>query len=651
MRTTCLLALSTIACAVASPARSEEAYPEKTKLPEVVVTATMSEHDEATSPAFSSIITADDIRRAPITTLADLLREKVGVSNQTDNTGRDEIQIRGMDGRYTLILVDGKRVSSSGALWRGADFDLNTVPLASIERVEIVRGPMSVLYGSDAIGGVINIITKKPKEDWHVSVNTEYRLVGTGDQGTQQRIGANASGALSDRISLAVAAEAYHREAWYHNSAESPTEVPVLEEKRSQNLNTTASIALTKAQQLDVDLAYNHDVRPYTLYSYAYYPAYDYESYGYSAQDVTRQSYGLTHTGKWAWGKTVTSLKQENTSIDDFNTSYDAPLQRYLSEKNTYARTYAVATAGAHSITTGLDYRNQEIDDPNTYLKTGKITIDNAALFAQDEIVLGQKWLLTLGSRVDKHEEFGTHFSPKGYLNYLLTDNITIKGGVATAFKAPDAYQLSKEYRIISCGGSCYLSGNPNLKPETSTSYELGIEVHQANWNLSADAFQNKVKDMIVAVYDATVPSRQWQNIARASTHGIELEGDLKLSKNITLDANVTLMKASYTDSDGTKTKPDGRPEKKAKLGINWQATDFFNAAFSINYTGRQYYDAEQLPDYTRLDLSTVTKLSRQLTLRAGVKNLTNVDLSRKSSSFVTNELGRNYYLGLGYEF
>ncbi|MFA7554231.1 MAG: TonB-dependent receptor [Spongiibacteraceae bacterium] len=624
---------------------------ERSPVEEVVITATMTERDSATSPAFTTVITAEDIARVPGNSIADLLRETVGVNNKTDNTGRDEVQIRGLSGRYTLILIDGKRVSSSGALWRGGDFDYSSIPMGSIERVEIVRGPMAALYGSDAMGGVVNIITKHPTKEWQGSVTGELRTVGSGEEGDQYRVSVSALGAVTDKVSLSVSGEYYDRDAWFANSANDPKDVPVLEEKQSSSFLATTVVKLTDAQTLDIDLSYNHDKRPYGLYSYVYYPAWNYENYSYGEQEITRYTYGLTHKGTWDWGKTVVFVKQEDSEIDDFNTDYDAPQQRQVKEKNTYAKAYGAGVWGRHGLTAGIDYRQQVIEDPVTYLDTGEVSTDNVAVFVQDEISLTEKINFTLGGRVDEHDIFGSHFSPKVYLTYQLSDAITFKGGVSEAYKAPDAYQLSEEYRIISCGGSCYLAGNPDLDPETSVNYEVGFEIRRPTWNMSAVIFNNDVEDMIIAVYDPSGPSREWRNIATAKTNGIELEGSVDVVSTFSINANLTYLDTEYIDADGKETDLDNRPEFLANLGFNWQLTENLTTALTTNYVGKQFYEGDELSGYSRVDLTAVMDVSSAVVMRFGVKNLTDVNLEDKDDKFVTHELGRNYYLSATYNF
>ncbi|BBB60118.1 TonB-dependent receptor [Undibacterium sp. KW1] len=612
---------------------------------QVVVTATLRNHSIASAPAFTTVVTAEDIAKSPVNSLADLLRETVGVNNQTDGTGRDEIQIRGLGGKYTLMLVNGKRISSGGALWRGSDFDFSSIPLNSIKRVEIVRGPMAALYGSDAIGGVINIITKTPGKEWTGTLNTEYRKVATGDQGDQYRIGASTSGTINDQFSLSVSGEVYDRQPWFSTSASDTTRPARLEKKQSQNLVTTTTWKLSDTQSLDFDFGYNKDKRPRALYYYAYFPEWNFESKDYREQEITRYTYGLSHKASWDWGTSTAFLNQEDTTIDDFNSRYNKPQQRVLKEKNTYVKVYANTELGINSLTAGVDLRHQLIKDPLTYLKTGEISTRSSAIFVEDEISLTKGLHLTLAGRVDDSNTFGNHFSPKTYLSYQVNHAVTVKGGISKAFKAPEAYQLSPEYSVISCGGACYLSGNPSLKPETSTNFEAGVEVHQKGWNMSAVAFKNDVDAMIVANYDSVKNTRNWINIAKAKTSGIELQADVELSPIFSINGNYTHLKADYTDEAGKETKLDNRPANVAKLGVNWKATTRLQTGLTAHYIGRQFYENVELPAYTRLDWNLSARLQDNLILRMGVKNLNNVNLEQKSKDFAYFELGRNYYV------
>ncbi len=613
----------------------------------VVVTATLRAHTIAAAPAFTTVVTEDDIAKSPVNSLADLLRETVGVNNMTDGTGRDEIQIRGLGGKYTLMLLNGRRVSSSGVLWRGGDFDFSSIPLNSIKRVEIVRGPMAALYGSDAIGGVVNIITKEPGKQWIGSVSSEYRRIASGTNGDQYRLGASTSGAINDKLSLSISGEMYDRQPWFSDA--DPIHAPRLEQKRSQNLMTTATWKLSETQTLDIDFGYNKDKRPYGMYYYAYFPQWNYESKDYREQEITRNTYGLNHKASWDWGTTTAYVSRESSSIDDFNSRYNKPQQRFIKEENTYAKLYANTNFGINAMTVGFDFRDQKISD--MVYKSGGVSTRTSALFAEDEINLLKGLNLTLGGRFDKNDAFGNHFSPKTYLTYQANDAVTVKGGITKGFKAPDAYQITKEYSVVSCGGKCFLAGNPNLSPEKSTNYEIGVEVHQKAWNFTAVVFKNELDNMIVSLYDAAGPSRKWANVAKAKTRGLELQADVELGSGVSVAGNLTHLKAEYIDENGKLSKLDNRPENMLNLSLNWKATDNLQTTLAANYVGKQVFEGNDLPAYTRYDATFAAKLNKNTTLRFGVKNLTNVSLEEKNKNFQTFELGRNYYVSATYAF
>ncbi|WP_221797918.1 TonB-dependent receptor plug domain-containing protein [Oceanobacter mangrovi] len=632
-----------VANAVAAQAWAEETD-ENPVMEEVVVSATMSARAIETAPAFTSVMTAEQIESSPVDSLGDLLRITAGVNNLSDTSGRDEIQIRGLEGQYTLMLVNGKRISSGGAFAKGSDADFNSIPMSAIERVEVIRGPMAALYGSDAIGGVINIITKKSAGDWRGSVGADYTSVTSGDEGNRYRVGGNVMGSLTDMASLSVTAETYSRDAWYANSED---DVPEQEEKQSTNLASTLTLDIADNQSVDIDLGYNQDDRPRQLYS----------SGSYRDQSITRYDVAVTHTGEFGDFNTTAFLKYENSDVDDYNTSYTVP-QHHTQESNIYGKTYATTMQGIHSLVAGLDFRHQELEDPVNYVETGKYSIDQYAGFLQDELALTDDLLLTLGGRYDHHEVFGGHVSPKAYLVYQLNDSVTLKGGAGKAFKAPDGRYLSPEYNEISCGGSCYIPGNPDLKPESSVSKEFGIEVVQPIWSLSADVFKTDVKDKIErelgdAVNGTYYP--QWVNRSKVTSKGYEMSGDLQLGTDWFTTANYTRL--IVKDEDGAVV--EDRPEHQANLSIDWQTTDSLKTMLKVNYIGGINYSywvsgvgtQYVKMSYYRTDLNFKLAATDDLDIKFGVNNLADVNLQNMDANVNTVQLGRNYFVGGTYNF
>lgn len=643
-----LFALGTsVACAEGSAAKGQD-------LPKIVLTANLTEQKIASVPASVTVVTAKDIENSAATSLAEVLGKTVGVQNYNSG-GRDKLTIRGVResyGVYTLILVNGKRISSTGALWRDSDFDISSIPLESIQRVEVVRGPMSSLYGSDAMGGVINIITKKPTPDWHGSASAEYHVADRGTGKDQYRLGVSATGALTDHLGLAISAEQYDRDAWFNKGKEA-SPAYYIEGKNTQNLRSTLTWDITPGQSLDLDVGYNKDERPYGMD--AAFPQWNF--YGYSAQELERQSASLTHRGDWGWGKTNVSVLQENSEIQDYDSDFDQPQHRTLKEKNTNIKAYTNVNLWINKLVLGAEYNNQEVQDKVSYKDKGKGEVAIASLFLQDDIQIIDPLTLTLGGRYDDHEVFGDNFSPKAYLIYKIADDVVVKGGFGAAFKAPSLAQLNKNYVIISCGGGangCELRGNPNLDPETSKNYEIGFNLTKPTWNISATLFRNEVKDMISReVGNIGTPDSwaRWVNLHHVKIKGAELEAGVDLWSHLFLDANATYLDAK----DQNDKRLEERPRLQANTDITVKVIDALSFSAGASHIRDQLYGGKKLPDYTLVNIGGVAEIYPSLKLKFGVKNLKDVDLEEKgdkaATRFNAKELGRNYYVGLTYKF
>lgn len=610
-----------------------------------VITVTTTAHNTRSAPASISVITAEQIAAAPVNDLADLLRHEVGIQAEADTNGRSDIGIRGMSGKYTLVLVDGKRLSSSNALWRGGNFDNTPVPLGMIQRVEVIRGPMSALYGSDAIGGVINIITKQPGKTWQGAADADFKTIEGKDGGDQHRTNLGFTGPLTDNLLIRMNGEVYDRQAW--TPTEAADGIPLIEAKQTRNFASTLSWLVDEQQRFELDYLYNQDERPLDIFRKIGNKIHSRQ------QQNDRNLFGLTHKGNWSWGDTTVMVNYESSKIDDFNDILKIH-QQPKEENNFTLKGYTNLTLANHYLTLGGEYLDRELVDAVSYQDIGgKESNSQEALFAQDEIGLTDSLSLTLGGRYDHHGLYGSHFTPRGYLVYEMNDVVTVKGGVSQAFKAPASHQYTNGYSTESCGGRCSIYGNDKVKPETSTNYELGVIAGEGIWETSATLFYSDIDDMLI---NKALPGpqkqysdRTWYNLEKATTKGLELTGKLDLTDDINLGANYTYLKA---EGDQGQALPE-RPEHKANAKITWQATERVNAFVGTTYTGTQFAEQtvnkvvvlHKLPSYQTFDLGTGFKVTENFDLRLGINNLTDVRLQEKDTVFQNVEPGRSYYV------
>ncbi|MBM0416131.1 TonB-dependent receptor domain-containing protein [Aeromonas veronii] len=610
-----------------------------------VITVTTTAHNTRSAPASISVITAEQIKAAPVNDLADLLRHEVGIQAEANANGRSEIGIRGMSGKYTLVLVDGKRLSSSNAMWRGGDFDNTPVPLGMIQRVEVIRGPMSALYGSDAIGGVINIITKQPGKTWQGAADADFKAIEGKDGGDQHRTNLGFTGPLTDNLLIRMNGEVYDRQAW--TPPEAAYGIPLIEAKQTRNFASTLSWLVDEQQRFELDYLYNQDERPLDIFRKIGNKVHSRQ------QQNDRNLFGLTHKGNWNWGDTTVMVNYESSKIDDFNDILKIH-QQPKEENNFTVKGYTNLTLANHYLTLGGEYLDRELVDAVSYKDIGgKESHSQEALFAQDEIGLTDSLNLTLGGRYDHHGLYGSHFTPRGYLVYEMNDVVTVKGGVSQAFKAPASHQYTNGYSTESCGGRCSIYGNDKVKPETSTNYELGIIAGEGVWETSSTLFYSDIDDMLIGKEppgsQKQYSDRTWYNLDKATNKGLELTGKLDLTDGINLGANYTYLKAE--DDKGLQII--NRPKHKTNAKLTWQATERVNAFVGTTYTGTQFIEhkvnnatvRDKLPSYQTFDLGTGFKVTENFDLRLGINNLTDVRLQEKDSLFQNVEPGRSYYV------
>jgi len=508
-----------------------------TRLDPLVVTATSRAQRAEEAPASLSVVAGETLRQRPVRDLADAVQDVPGVDVTDAGLGRKGISIRGMQSDHTLVLVDGMRINNSASAIAHSDYELGWVPAEAIERVEVVRGPLSSLYGSEALGGVVNVITRKATDRWQGSVSAAGVMTDHGRGGDQRHLSGYAGGPLIPGV-LGLSVWGEFQDQSELRSADDGR-VSSLDDRDARSGNATLTWTPDERQRVDVGFGTSFEDRWHDTQNTG-----SVAGYYRSEDDVRRQRISVTHAGEWTWGDSRVRLYRsvlDRINRRDDDTAASGP-HKFIDTVGDGQLSFAPDEI--HQVTLGGEVRRERLEDPTVNAR-GRAEQTHYAAFAQDEIILGERWALTLGSRLDQHEEFGTELSPRAYLLYHATDALTFKGGVGSGFKAPTLKQLSPDYAARAGGGRFTIVGNPDLEPEKSVSFEAGFEYRRGIWSARTMAFQNEVDDLIQSVcrLDCERPvgaTWSYENVDKARIRGVELGGGVELMRGVNVDANYT---------------------------------------------------------------------------------------------------------------
>lgn len=405
--------------------------------------------------------------------------------------------------------------------------------------------------------------------------------------------------------------------------------------------------------------------------------------YGFDRQDrdsdsldrnrLERENYSLSHNGRWDIGNS--ELKFYGEKVDNKNPGQSGTI---TSESNAIDGKYVLPLGMINQLVTfGGEWRHDKLKDPVNLSSGGQSTsASQYALFIEDEWRIIEPLALTTGIRMDDHQTYGDHWSPRAYLVYNATDTVTVKGGWATAFKAPSLLQLNPDWTTNSCRGSCSIVGNPDLKPETSESFELGLyyrgeEGWLENVEGSITTFQNNVDDMIDVLRTSSaseapgypnfvgwktvngkrVPIFRYFNVNKARIKGVETEVKIPFGDEWKLTVN-------YTYNDGRDLSNGGDkplqtlPFHTANGTLDWKPLDDWSFYVTANYTGQQRAvsaTGKTPGGYTLFDVGAAWQVTKNVKLRSGVQNVGDKDLSRDDYSYT--EEGRRYFMAVDYRF
>ncbi len=570
--------------------QAEDEFLQET-LPEIVVTATKVEEPEKEATQDITIITAEEIRKRGVEFVVDILRQ-VSDINLVQNGGFGKnatLFLRGGSPNQTVIMIDGVKVKSPTT----GSFDLSGLTVDDIERIEIVKGAQSTLYGSEAMAGVINIITKRGKGKPKITLTLQG--------------GSYATAKTSFNLSGSSSTVDYRVTASYFNTKGISAAKTGTEDDSYRNVSFSTKVGINPFENLFVDLSlrYYRDTSELDSFEFGVGMVDDLnftqegEHYLFSVKGNLSLTDSYEQILKISFVKDYLNFKDPDTLFN--NATIDTNMKSIDWQHNIYFDR-GVLTAGA-------EYRKESGENVGNF----DVTVDAKAVYLNTKVtLLHRNLIINAGARYDDHEFGGSRITYRTGLLYRFPSyGLRLRASYGTGFRAPTLNELFFPF-----------FGNLELKPEKSRSFDIEVskDFYEGLLTLSATYFEQRYRDLIE--YDFNTFTAQ--NIGKAEVKGFEIESEVRPFEGLAIIASYTNLDAEDKDTGAPLTR---RPHHKFVFNTTYALNRLMlNAQFL--YVSKRYDAAtdRDLSSFSLVNLSGSYELKENLSLFARIDNLLDED-------------------------
>lgn len=609
-------------------------------LDDMVVTASRVPTQKVDTPADISVITKEEIADQNYASASDALRAIPGVNvlgsgAKGSSMGQDKILLNGDE--RVLVLVDGRRMNLGSSGNSSADW---LPPVNAIERIEVLKGGGSALYGTDAVGGVINVIMKKGSD-----IGNHVTVKAAGGSWNAEQYAISASGSTDSGLGLIVSATKERRGEYKFKNANGKSQLL----KNSGYDDTGVIVKLDQKVGEDNRIGVNFE----------HINADGGSPFGYSGFGNTDSHKRISNNValRYDWNES----SDERGYVQVYKNYQHAHFRSPVASRQS---NFTDSTIGIEAqqnfkfsdtdeMTAGLEYYKTTVD--NNALYTGKRDINNKAIFAENRWEFAPTWQLNAGLRYDHHSKYGSEVTPKVALNKKFDENSNVYLSWGRVFNAPTTDDLFWHQVDYSQWGTFYTYGDPNLKPEKGYVWTFGGNTKlNEKTSLSANVFYSKITDAIDWDYTSVPNYTLAVNVNKEKRRGLELSLNHDFDDNLSAYASYTYVQVKQDKGKGFTKDLTTKPNIY-RAGLKYKNADWLftlNANAVTGQSEKNFVDSS----YFTLDLGAQYKINDNAKLFINGYNLTNARYAEFGGLYKNGEAkypmaGRSFIIGAEYTF
>lgn len=630
-----------------------------------VTTGTRTAKVLAEMPIKTEVITQKDIARVHARDASEAITSIPGLLiKRTHGKDGQSVWIQGFNANRILILINGEQLTAS----TGSTVDLSQIAVNDVERIEVIKGASSALYGSQAMGGVINIITKEAKEGFHSKLTLEG---GTFDDKGVDTLGLGlmrASTSYKTKDIVTSLDVDYRHESGVKLQEGYSYDLPEI-----NRVNVNAEIRFLGDMEWYVKPRFymEKSKKPFTSFTPGIGDVFEEkteDAYKYRVSAGGKKEFDNDDKLQFS---TFFERYDDDSNVDKLATDYVDQARNAQIDLAQAQIQYDIMVKDEHLLTMGIDLHYEALTQTNTKTNIHGSTVVNelesdakrhgVEVYLQDDWCISEDLELVPGIRYQYDSDFGSYVSPKFSLMYTPyktdTKRLNIRSSYGNGYRAPN---LKERFFFFDHSALGYqVLGKADLQPETSHSYQLSTEwVDKANnYSLALNLYYNNITGLIEAIKDQELSAQrglqifQYQNVEKALTKGVELEFNVSFMKHFSLSGGYTYL---YSRNKKTKKTLTGRPEHQVKINFN---VDYqgYEGVIAFTHESEQFVDSKNLlvsPKETQVDVKLTKHVTKLLSVYGGVENL--FDEHKDPNNHVNDERTKRprfIYAGVSYKF